>query len=116
MGLSSMYAPAYQFPFAQAACAVYPHDHTSLPLLASALAPSESPMPSMLHAHRESIDNPDAMARIRTQAVFSLLFEFCLPWSPVRGFLSMQVVRVSFSVMIADVMYRSLINIFYNIT
>ena len=68
MNLSSLYAPAQQYALPHTA-AVYPHDYTSLPPLASALAPSESPMPGLLQAHhREAIENPDAMARMRAQA------------------------------------------------
>ncbi|RPD55028.1 hypothetical protein L227DRAFT_332810 [Lentinus tigrinus ALCF2SS1-6] len=67
MNLSSMYAPQHQYAIHSSA--VYPHDYTSLPPLASALAPSESPMPSVLQGqHRDVIDNPDAMARMRAQA------------------------------------------------
>ncbi|KAI1792062.1 hypothetical protein LXA43DRAFT_1181245 [Ganoderma leucocontextum] len=67
MALSSMYAP-HQYPMPHAS-AVYPHDYTSLPPLASALAPPESSMPPMIQSHhRETIENPDAMARIRAQA------------------------------------------------
>ncbi|TFK93844.1 hypothetical protein K466DRAFT_510997 [Polyporus arcularius HHB13444] len=70
MNLSSMYAHQYALP--PQSSAVYPHDYTSLPPLATALAPNESPMPSVLQMqqqqHRDLLDNPDAMARIRAQA------------------------------------------------
>ncbi|KAM5544896.1 hypothetical protein V8D89_001794 [Ganoderma adspersum] len=67
MALSSMYAP-HQYPMPHSS-AVYPHDFTSLPPLASALAPSDSAMPPMIQPHhREAMENQDTMARIRAQA------------------------------------------------
>ncbi|PIL28382.1 hypothetical protein GSI_09533 [Ganoderma sinense ZZ0214-1] len=67
MALSSMYAP-HQYPMSHSS-AVYPHDFTSLPPLASALAPSDSSMPPMMpHHHREAMENQDPLARMRAQA------------------------------------------------
>lgn len=67
MNMSSMYGHQYALPHNPA---VYPHDYNSLPPLASALAPGDHSIPaSMLQPHhREAIENPDAMARIRAQA------------------------------------------------
>ncbi|TBU37280.1 hypothetical protein BD309DRAFT_984396 [Dichomitus squalens] len=67
MPMGSMYAAPHQYSMANSS-AVYPHDFTSLPPLASALAPSDSSIPGMLQAHREAMESPDAMARMRAQA------------------------------------------------
>ena len=62
MSLAGMYAPAPH----QYVPTVYASSYPSLPPLASALAPSDSPIPSMIH--RDALDNTDPMARIRAQA------------------------------------------------
>ncbi|KAI0327072.1 hypothetical protein GY45DRAFT_1437216 [Cubamyces sp. BRFM 1775] len=71
MNLSSLYATgpsAQQYPLQHPS--LYPNEYTSLPPLATALAPSQSPAPSMLPQHtREAIQSdPDLLARYRAQA------------------------------------------------
>ncbi|KAI0365539.1 hypothetical protein BV20DRAFT_982539 [Pilatotrama ljubarskyi] len=72
MNLSSLYAAgpaAHQYSLQQHA-ALYPQDYTSLPPLATALAPTDGAAPGMLPPHtREALENdPDLMARYRAQA------------------------------------------------
>ncbi|KAI0656366.1 hypothetical protein C8Q70DRAFT_331473 [Cubamyces menziesii] len=72
MNLASLYATGpstQQYPL-QHPSALYPNEYTSLPPLATALAPSQSPAPSMLPPHtREAIQSdPDLLARYRAQA------------------------------------------------
>ncbi|KAI0350424.1 hypothetical protein OH77DRAFT_1463778 [Trametes cingulata] len=72
MNLSSLYAAgpaAHQYPLQQHA-ALYPQDYTSLPPLATALAPTDGVASGMLPAHtREVLENdPEALARFRAQA------------------------------------------------
>ncbi|KAI0761560.1 hypothetical protein BD413DRAFT_616939 [Trametes elegans] len=73
MNLSSLYAAgaaAHQYPIQHPSTVYAHHDYASLPPLASALAPSESPAPPMLPAvSREALESdPDLMARYRAQA------------------------------------------------
>ncbi|KAL7279492.1 hypothetical protein ACG7TL_007335 [Trametes sanguinea] len=72
MNLSSLYATgpvAHGYPLQQHP-SVYPQDYTTLPPLATALAPSQASAPGLLPQHtREALESdPDLMARYRAQA------------------------------------------------
>ncbi|CDO77966.1 hypothetical protein BN946_scf184607.g1 [Trametes cinnabarina] len=72
MNLSSLYAAgpvAHGYPLQQQS-SLYPQDYTTLPPIATASAPSQSPAPGLLPQHtREALEaDPDLMARYRAQA------------------------------------------------